>query len=183
MAKAKKKTELVIGSGFHISRTEGTSLIAFIKSHFKGRVPRGSPEKLVAAARPATSPIHSLFEWNDKKAALLERKRRAEYLLRAIQRREVEVTVGSIPGKIVTVSQSIAVKHKGHHAVIYAQAGELTATDINYVLDRALVEFRSWLNRYRNYAEFRNLFDPVIAEFEKVEVKIGTFSGRHKKTA
>ena len=183
-AKVKKKHVLAIGIGFHISKTEGDTLIDFIKTHFKGRVPRGEPEKLVAAAKPANSPIHSLFEWNDKKAAALERKRRAEYLLRAVKRRTIEVTVGTTKkGKVVEVPQAVAVKHKGHRAVVHVQAGELTTTNINYILDRALVEFRSWLNRYRNYAEFMNLFDPVIAEFEKVEEYLETKGGRHKKSA
>ena len=47
-------------------------------------LPGLTPEDVVKAARPASRPIHSYFEWNDTKAARAYRLEQAAYLLRSV---------------------------------------------------------------------------------------------------
>jgi hypothetical protein len=43
------------------------------------------PQELVEAARPANSPLHDAFEWDDQLAAEMQRLDRARFILRSIQ--------------------------------------------------------------------------------------------------
>lgn len=43
-----------------------------------------SPQRIVEAARPAQSPLHSYFDWNDTTAAEKYREQQAAHLLRSI---------------------------------------------------------------------------------------------------
>lgn len=169
MVKEKTKERLVIGRAFHsITLKQGKALIHVIETKFCGKRPE-TADDLVKEAQKKTSPIHSLFEWNNAVAAAAQRRERATYLLRAIKVVRVSVKTGAVVTK--PVNFEVAVKYKSHKVEQYVPPQRLwdNPDDVNVVMDRAIQEFRTWFNRYKGYAEFLELFDPIIKEFVKLE--------------
>lgn len=74
--------EYRVVSGAHITKVEGEALFTVIRNKFKGKRPLAA--QLLAEARRKSSPIHGLFEWDDRRAARAQRLARAGYLLRSI---------------------------------------------------------------------------------------------------
>jgi hypothetical protein len=121
-----------------------------------------TPAMLVAAANPARSPIHDLFEWDDEKAAGHYRIKQAQNLLNHL---EIEVVIG---GKLVQMKAF-------HHVSVEVNEDEMVggyshastvSLDVELseqVVDKAKQQLIRWKERY---AQYRSVFSGVMAEIE-----------------
>lgn len=124
-----------------------------------------SPADLVTAARSAKSPLHKLFEWDDKKAAEAHRLGRAQYLLRS-------VVVEILPIGTPTVIRPTITAPPGAQALPAAGRGEAErgpARQIDYQEVRAKAAIReldAWAVKYSEFAR-RKQFKPVFEAIKR----------------
>jgi hypothetical protein len=117
-----------------------------------------TPELVVEVARPADSPIHSHFEWDDSIAAELHRRGQARQLIR-----KVKVVYATDPeGRDRTQRAFVSVRPAGSPKRVYQRTEEVLQDPIARQL--LLREFeRDWLRfkaRYEHLQEFWNLIRP-----------------------
>jgi hypothetical protein len=118
------------------------------------------PEQLVDAARPAKSPIHGLFQWDDTAAAELYRRGQARQHIS-----HLEIVIETDEGQRET---------KAYHSVVitsddteergYSSFTEIRASSelSEQVIERAMRELQSWKQRYTEYqAVFTDVFKAI----------------------
>ena len=173
------KLEYRIATGYHVKKAHVESLFIVLRDKFKGQRP--SVDALIKEAKRKTSPIHGMFDWNQKRAAEEHWRERAGYYLRAV----VLVRVSVKTGKAVSgpVRFSVPVKYRGHAVERYVAADKVgeSSADVYAVLERVRNEFHGWLNRYQAYTGFLEMFDPVVTAFEEIEKKLDAQSPKPKR--
>jgi hypothetical protein len=117
-----------------------------------------SPERLVDEARPASSPLHALFEWNDGAAAELWRSHQARRVLASIRIRVLEEPEDDP----VYVSVHVARDDEDGR---YVRLRDATADPASRaaLVAREWAQIRGWLERTSWVAEFAPLRDAVPA--------------------
>ena len=117
---------------------------------------------LVALARPASSPLHRMFEWNDREAARLHRLETARLIMRTL-------IITSEHGP-VRMYQAVRIgMGVGSGGKVYVPTEEALTTPglSEQVLDGALRELRGWRERWRVYRQIAGL----VTDVERVEKK------------
>lgn len=143
-------------SGYKYKWSRAFSVPAQTFGDFYYSLRKRTPEALVDAAKKKSSPIHSLFEWNDRKAAHEQRLILARVMINSLQ---VEITTPKgKPGQVLAFVRS---SDRGHHvATLEASKEELTAAMQNCWRD--MVRFRS---QYKNL----EIASTVIAAINEVD--------------
>jgi hypothetical protein len=167
-----KQTELsyVIGKGFHVTRDQGEALFGVIRKKFNGKKP--SPDQLIAEAKKKRSPIHGLFEWDEKRAAERHWQGKARYYLRAIQIVEVRIDTRQVVRGPVRAFVPVQIEKDGRipeENYVPVQRLSEKPENIDAVLRRAKADVQSVIARYKRYAEFMAVFGPMVKAFEKIE--------------
>lgn len=108
---------------------------------------------IVRAARPKSSPIHRLFDWNDAKAAEKWREIQARDYVRHL------VVVVEHNGREDTMPVAVSFgAGKGYVATEQA----MSSTTLRAVLlKQALAEAEAWRDRYRHLAELSSVFEAL----------------------
>lgn len=182
--RTKPRTELryTIGKGYHVSKQDAEALFAVIRDVFKGEYPR--PEELVKEARKKRSPIHGLFEWDLRKIAAGAWRAKAQYYLRAIQIVVVNIDTSEVVKQPVRAFVPIRID-QGHRipseCYIPTQRLHDMPAERGIVLERAKADFENWLRRYERYADFLEVFDPVIEAYRRAAKRIATAARRSKR--
>jgi hypothetical protein len=108
---------------------------------------------IVKAARHATSPIHSMFTWDDKIAANLHREEQARGYLRAL-------VVLSTNGKELSMPAMISLRgDSGYLATERVMSHDELRERL---LAQALAEANSWMQRYKFLRELADIFELVV---------------------
>lgn len=118
--------------------------------------PSVQPETVVRVAEDPRSPLHPAFEWDDRRAAGLYRKRQASNLLNHL----VVIEDGAESKAYHNVSAPKGVGEARHylHVTKIRQSPE----EAGEVLDRAARELEGWLRRYNAYSQdFGRLFGTI----------------------
>lgn len=121
---------------------------------------RLTPEAVVERAKDRRSELHSMFEWDDQRAAERFRLSQARTIIHSIRVVKSDSGGTRVQRLYVHAKQSTV-----------AQRGYLTIRQVNQdddlarqVRERAVVDLRGWLNRYRE------LTDRIPSEaFEQVQ--------------
>lgn len=143
--------------GARFSRQQAEAL-GELMERFSGKL---KPQELVDAARPKSSPIHSLFEWNDGKAADAFRLVQARHHINHLQ---IIVQVNG-DGKVTKAYHSVLIE--GDDDRTYASVAVVRrSVDLReQVVQQALRELERWTERYR---EYKSVFGGVMREAKKV---------------
>lgn len=121
-----------------------------------------TPRIVVEDARSPASPLHPVFEWNDKRAAEKHRLEQAGYILRA-----VVVVTSEEQEELRTVRAFVSVIEddaRGYTSIIRAMGKQELREQ---VLSQALQDFRALQTKYKELAELARVF----WELKKVRVK------------
>ena len=114
------------------------------------------------SARPASSPIHKIFEWDDQRAAEQYRLGQATRLICSVYAVTEEVETAE-PIK-VRAFVNVSVKKEGEFVSV---ARAFTDEDMRAkVLADAMKELNAFRQKYENYTEFARLFN----EIEKLKI-------------
>lgn len=102
-----------------------------------------APKSFVDFARPAKSPIHHIFKWNDKEAGELYRIEQARGFIRALQIVRVEVS----PGQSISNRAFFSVQMEKRGYVPHQRV--LNDVDLNkQVIDDACKELETFIRKF-----------------------------------
>lgn len=125
------------------------------------------PEDLVDVARPESSPIHRLFEWNDSKAAELYRRSQAGVVIRSIS--VVITNAGkSIPTRAyvdIKPHDSDGWRRQGQFVNVQSAMTNPISRDV--VLSNAKHDMEIFRNKYASLEELSGVFDAIDAVLNK----------------
>jgi hypothetical protein len=105
-----------------------------------------SPELLVDAARGSNGALHGLFEWDDAKAAAMQRLERAETVIDSLI-----VTVKFAPYRLAEPARIVSKPQ----IVTKLDRDARDAASRREEIRRAWHEIEQWRRRYEGYAELR----------------------------
>jgi hypothetical protein len=172
MSKQKFKYNLSIMDGFQFpSVSVKNAFLKWVEGKFEKTGDMPTAEEILAEAKKKKSPIRGLFEWNDAVAAAQHRLIAAKYFHRSVYVEKVDFYSGTVVSR---VRASCPVEFKGPKIVRSISGTRLPDNpgDVRLVMERMRYEFNSWLERYKSYANFTDVFDPLIKAWESVEKRI-----------
>ena len=118
-------------------------------------------------ARPESSPIHELFEWDDTVAAEKYRLNTASSIIRCLAIEVEDKDKKPIKCKaFVNVSKESGVTAKGKFINVSSAMENEDTRDI--VIKRALNELRAFQNKYKSLVEFAGLFEEIDNLLDKI---------------
>lgn len=111
-----------------------------------------SPEALLDEASEESSPLHSMFEWDDSKAAHEYRVSQARYYIRAVAIIRDDVELEPIRA-FVRLS-----KDEGYRDINVVMSNKESRDEL---LRKAWKELQSWKKRYEQLSEFADIFSAM----------------------
>lgn len=123
------------------------------------------PAYVVEAARPASSPIHSLFTWDNTKAAEKWREEEARSLIRSIRVVRDDVSLRSQPVIRRYISCAAVEGEGAFDGDAYLSADQI-ANDDDYrdqALQAALQELQVWQTKYEGLKEFFGVYSEITS--------------------
>ncbi len=135
-------------------------------SEEKGRTV--TTDEVLDAARPAGSPLHDFFCWDDEAAAEAFRKSQARNLINRI---EVIIISPNGEERAMKAFHNIVIEDDDRGDQRVYVAADVVAHDEYFrsrVIENALKEIRRWQEKYREYKEL----DIIFGAIEKVQQKL-----------
>lgn len=134
------------------------------------RIRRSRNGNMIAAdvlkeARKASSPLHSAFEWDDKKAAHHYRLSQAGELIRAVVVIDDSKPESAPVRAFVNVGEN---EERGYTSVVAAMSDTVMRAQ---VIARAWKELEDWRKRYEELLEFSQVFAVVDQTKDSVSRK------------
>lgn len=117
-----------------------------------------TPEFLVQIAQPKTSPIHHLFEWDDKKAGEKYRLHQARMILASIE----VIEDGTQVKAFYNISTS---DDRKYYSLEAARADENLWEN---VIESALKEVEYWREKYKTYKELSLISKAIDKTIQKI---------------
>jgi hypothetical protein len=117
------------------------SVPAQVFGEFYYSLKKRTPEELVRAAKSPRSPVHKLFQWDDKAAAHEHRLMQARVMVNSLQ-----VEIISPKGKPSQVIAFIRSSDRGRHVPTM----EATKEDLNEALQECWRDMLAFRARYKN---------------------------------
>lgn len=136
----------------------------YLTKHFGDEEP--TPEQVLSLAKDGDSPIHSYFEWDDKKAAKNFRLIQAAQLIKV-------VIVDESPKSPPTYQY---LKLTADSGTGYFDSDQETESIYDQLIEPGINELRQFKARYHNLEGFR----PVIEAIEEVERKYQDVSSKEE---
>lgn len=124
------------------------------------------PEEVVKAAKKATHPLHSLFTWDDGKAAEQWRLMQARMIIRKIKVTNPEDV--SRPPTPVYVSLNKDKSSGGGYRRSEDIVGDEELREA--LRDTAVAELRGWIKRYRSLLDLAGILDEAVGLEESLSV-------------
>lgn len=147
------------GAAYKYSWSRKFALSAQVFGEFYYSLKKRTPEELVKAARNRRSPVHDLFEWNDRTAAHEHRLVQARVMVNSLQ---VEIiTPKGRPGQVIAFIRGS--KLGRHVPTLEASREELT--------DAMRECWKDMLNFRKRYAHLE-IASTVIAAIEDVDRRL-----------
>jgi hypothetical protein len=137
--------------GSRISHQDAQIIGAFISQHFADNPP--STEELLDSAKPKDSPIHHLFEWDDKVAANEHRLHTARVLIRSI--------VVRVEGNELPAFCNITISDEGPRRYMATTEAVKIPSIWDQVLRRALKEAADWSLRYEKLHQLNPIREQI----------------------
>lgn len=117
--------------------------------------------ELLDASRSADAPLHSCFEWDDSVAAEKFRIEQARHIIGGIEVTIIKDDKPSTTTRLFVNVQPVTPKHKGEFVAIDAAISNPTYRQ--QILRNALLELRSFQNKYRSYEELTGVSKAIDA--------------------
>jgi hypothetical protein len=149
--------------GFQVSRISAQELGMFIRRLQRQLGRQAKAPELVEAARPRDSPIHHLFDWDDRSAAKKYRMEQARYLLRSVV---VEVQVAEDRPPLLIRANLPMDTGDGHHLKGYVPLDRaMTEEEMREMaVHRAWQELLGWRRRHRDLRELAGICAAIDRE-------------------
>lgn len=126
-----------------------------------------TPQQVVDAARPAKSPIHSLFEWNDTEAAeayrLWQARSHISHLEIVVRTPEGDIETRAYHSVVIVTEDT---KARGYSHMANIQRSPALAQQ---VIANALRELEGWQKRY---GEYDSIFGGVFTAINRAKRRV-----------
>lgn len=125
------------------------------------------PKVVVDESRPAASPLHDCFEWDDETAAEKYREKQAQSMIQNIVVVEVKDPTGK---ELEPVRAFVSVSDTNSNTDRKYISVEVAVKDNNYnanVIATALQELRAFEKKYVDIIEFSDLFRAIRAVLQQ----------------
>jgi hypothetical protein len=132
------------------SRSYGVEAQVFGEIYYN--LPERTPEKLLAAAKEKKSPIHSLFNWDDKTAAHEYRLVQARCMVNSLN-----VEIVSIEGKNDRVQAFIHSSDRGSHVAVF----EASNQELDDAEQKCIREMNTFKHRWKSLQLARNVISAI----------------------
>jgi hypothetical protein len=126
-----------------------------------------TPEQLLESAKSRKSPLHSFFEWNDRRAAGKHRLTQAKWMLRSIITVTAKIA-GRKKAQETRIYHPVRVTKSDRMRYIHIERAKREPTLLWQVAERALRELEYW---QRTYSQYQELFD-LVQETEPTGKKL-----------
>jgi hypothetical protein len=145
------------GTQFKISAQTAGERIDEIKSNLGRNI---KAQDVVEDARSSSSPLHKVFDWDDKRAAHQQRLYLARVLMASIMTIYVDVTKPSEPARQIRSFVSLRDSGTKRDRTFYPLAQVMSDEEKrDQLLRQALSEFKSWKDRYKQFQELSEIFE------------------------
>jgi hypothetical protein len=126
------------------------------------------PQEIVEAAKPATSPLHPAFEWDDRAAGQAYRIIQARAM---VQHLEVEIITKD--GEVREGVRAFVniTRHDGEQGYVRTLWAASDKDMMRGLLGKALDELNSWRRRYGDFVELARLNDVIDEHVAALELK------------
>lgn len=132
---------------------------------------KARPHDLLAIARPESSPLHSLFNWDNDDAAEKWRLHQARVFIRAVtvvyHEGEDEKWSGPAFVSVTTISEDEDGKEKRDRGYMSVERALSDPVVREQLLDEALRQADYWKQKYRNLKELQ----PAFTAIDEVKAK------------
>ena len=125
------------------------------------------PQDLVEAARPTSSPIHSLFEWDEEKAAENYRKQQARLWIKHVK---IQLIEGG-PETNAYYSARVIINEKPIRGYFSAERVLSDENLASQVLNDAILEIKFWQKKYNDIESLKKVVDQEALKEIEAEVK------------
>lgn len=148
---------------------------------FKNRRPE--VHEIIRECRKKNSPLRILFEQNVQQAASQYWESQAQYYLRHINLVRIEIKTGKV---IDTGVRYYIPPARGSYGRLdpeeYIPAKRVANMPAvkREVVQRAYDDLTSWMNRYRHYSEFFQVFEDVVKAYDSLQVNFDDAGGQKK---
>lgn len=162
------------GTQFKISAQAAGERIDEIKSNLGRNI---KAQDVVEDAQNPRSPLHKVFDWEDKTAAYQYRLQTARWLLASIVTIYVDVSKPNEPAKQIRSFVSLRDVGTKRDRTFYPLAQVMSDEEKRHqLLQAAVAEFRAWRERYKQFQELAEIF-------EAGNLVIGRLPRKFKKVA
>jgi len=154
-------TQYEFVNGFRAPRIPATDVYARIDRLQRANGGIVTPDMVINDAKPANSPLHDYFEWDDATAGHAYRKWQARNLLHSIRLVTIQDGVKTSEHRVILSVPKTDESERGYMIAETAMGNPLWRAAL---LEQAARDLASWRARYQDLAELADLF-PVIDEF------------------
>ena len=116
---------------------------------------------VLTAARPKSSPLHDLFEWDDSVAAEKYRFEQARHLIRSVNVVYRDVPEFSEPIRAFVTIRDSSLRSPDEYVNTRVVMTDKVLT--KSLLKKALAEAESWTRRYRQFEQLSDIFAVIEA--------------------
>lgn len=173
MVKSKYKYEIQISDNIHRKKQDKARFLKWIKSNPKFK--RRKPTVAETVYEMTKGCLKGLVELDQQKAAQKYWRAEAQYWLRHIT--VVKINIQLTTETYDPIPAYIPIK-RGQYGSI-DENNYIPSTRImgNHrakmqVVDRAMADLECWIQRYERYAEFFEVFDPLVKVYQKIKQEI-----------
>ena len=166
------------GGGLHLSGTDpqevGTELER-IRTLHDGKL---YPSDVIEGAKPKSSPLHPIFEWNDTEASRRYRMYQARCLIKTVvvTFKSEEKASKPKPVFVNVISKEESLSDTTSKAEIFSDQHYTTRKNAmetpayrDHMIRSALSELQSWKRRYEDFNEFSSIFSAIEATEAKLK--------------
>jgi len=136
--------------------------------HIKNRYGKLKPEFIIESAIKKTSPIHSFFKWDDKKAAEQYRLQQASQLINSIR------IVVKIKGKKISTPAFLNIKIDNDTNKFYEDINTVIRDPISkeYITEKARNQLKGWAEKYAFIDSFSEIIQSINQWIDEMETVV-----------
>ncbi len=167
------------------TKQQKEAFIDWLNSNPEYKDRRPEVHEIIKECRKKNSPLRILFEQDIQQAAVRYWKSQAQYYLRHVNLVRIEIKTGKVIDTgvryyIPPVRGSYG-KLDSEEYIPAKRVANMPAVK-REVVQRAFDDLTAWVNRYRNYSEFFQVFEDVVEAYEAMQVDFKD-AGRQKVTS
>ncbi len=171
----KTRFEWRLDSQIRKTKQQRETFIRWLNSNpeFKNRRPE--IHEILRECRKKNSPLRILFEQDVQQAAVRYWESQAQYYLRHVNLVRIEIKTGKVIDTgvryYIPPPRSSQGKLESKEYIPAKRVANMPAVK-REVVQRAYDDLTAWMNRYRHYSEFFQVFEEIVKAYDALEIDL-----------